>query len=354
MFSLIQSQRWHLQVVDLTGDGVPDVAVSATKHDSGGVTDRGAVLVWSGGAGLSGTPAPIVLVDPAAAANGLLEARWFEDVTGDGVVDVVTASFNATVGGVAGVGRALVWSGGPGLLAVPGPTATLEAPGHSNSLLLGSEPLATAYADFDEDGARDIVLATPYATVGGQTNAGAVFVWRGGASLSGTVAPIATLTSPAPSQSDFLGRVDHPQTPLLTADVTGDGRVDLVVVNHRARVSGQPSAGRVYVWSGATLNGPPAPIAELRSQNPQASEYLGGDNATYGGSGVLHLVDLSGDGTLDVVASTRRGSPGGVSEAGFVLEWAGGVGLGGVPAPRATWTIPGAQPQDWLGFLRYP
>jgi hypothetical protein len=73
------------------------------------------------------------------------------------------------------------------------------------------------------------------------------------------------------------------------------------------------------------------------------SSFLGAAS----GQGV-QLGDVTGDGVLDVVATTQLASVGN-SNTGAIYLWKGGAALAGPAAPSATEAVPGAAADDQLG-----
>ncbi len=350
-----------IQLADVTGDGVLDVVVGTYYADIAGVRDAGAVYVWKGGATLTGTPAPLATLTIPGATPGVGlgyrsgQGIQLADVTGDSVLDVVSGSIFA---GAMAAGALYVWKGGPTLSGSPAPLATLTVPGAAPGDILGMS--VTQLIDVTGDSVLDVVAGSDYADVGGVTDAGAIYVWQGGAALTGTPVPLATLTIPGAAAYDWLGYVGDPwdSTYFLfpgqvgrIADVTGDGVADLVVGTSYADVGGVADAGAIYVWQGgASLTGTPAPLATLTITGAVASDQLGvlGDAGGLSGQGI-QVVDVTGDGLLDVVAGTTNADVGGVVDAGAIYVWQGGASLTGTPVPLATLTAPGAVVGDRLG-----
>ncbi|MBX3466323.1 MAG: VCBS repeat-containing protein [Planctomycetes bacterium] len=346
-------------LADVTGDGVLDLIVAGEQIDTN-VVDAGAVLVWAGGATLTGAPAPTAtLLDPTATAQDRLgdvrggRGVLLGDVTGDGVVDVVVGGARIDTS-VVDAGAVLVWAGGTGLTGTPAPTARLQRPNPvANDALSGGIAAAVDSAgalylvDVTGDQVLDVVVAGALIDTS-VADAGAVLVWAGGAGLSGTPAPTATLERPGAVASDRLGQVGvGTGQALLFGDVTGDGIVDVVVGGCLIDTAVQ-DAGAVLVWAGgAALAGTPAPLAELRRENPVQSDRLGDLDAP-GGFG-LQLADVTGDGVLDVIAAGARIDTT-VQDAGAVLIWAGGPGLSSTPT--AELAVPGASARDRLGGIR--
>jgi hypothetical protein len=242
------------------------------------------------------------------------------DVTGDGIPDVVGGAQLADVAGVVDAGALYVWRGGESPTGTP--FATLTAP--------GSDGLGVGYvlgqgiqlADVSGDGVLDLIAAD-------RQSGGTVHVWKGGASLQGSVAATATLTD---SSSIGLGGCGFGAQGVQVAEVTGDGVLDLVV--------GDASTGAIHIWAGGgSLVGPVAAKATLD----------GGGCSGMGQS--IQIADLDGDGVFDIVASDMTADIGGVAGVGAIYVWSGGLTLTGVVGPSATLHVPGAPANSVLGRL---
>jgi hypothetical protein len=251
---------------DVTGDGLLDVVAGARFADVGGEFDTETVFVWAGGPTLVGAAAVTArLTIPGAEAEDALplvsgQAVQLADVTGDEILDVVSAGQFADEGGEDDVEAVYVWQGGAGLAGAPAPTATLTVLGaFPRAVLQVPADQGIQVVDVTDDGVADVVAAGSGAVVESVAAAGAIYVWRGGAALSGAAAPTATLSVPTPRVSDLLG-VGRGQGVKL-ADVTGDGVVDFVGIAMLADAdSVWPDTGAIYVWfGGAGLAGGLAP-----------------------------------------------------------------------------------------------
>jgi hypothetical protein len=336
-----------IQLADVTGDGVLDVIASANRADVAGVPDAGAVYVWTGGAAMTGTPAPrATLTIPGAAANDMLgvvlpatQSVQLDDLSGDGVLDVIVGASLADAGGVVDAGAIFVWQGGVALKSAPAPLATLTIPGAVAGDQLGHAVRpGIQCADVTGDGVRDLVAGAVFADVAGVTNAGAIFVWSGGAPLAGTPAPLARLGLAAATAFDSLGDFE-------LADLAGDATLDVVAHSSIANVAGKTDVGAILVWNGgAALSGTPAPSATLTVPAAINGDQLG--SAT--GPGVL-LGDVTGDGALDVIAGAPLANLGGLNDVGSIHVFRGGATLGGAASPLATLTVAGAIVADKLG-----
>src|SRR5204863_595371 len=115
----------------------------ASDADVAGVVDAGAILVWAGGAALTGTLTPTakLVVTGAVPSDGLGKGGTrLAEVTGDGVLDVVSAAPLADVAGVGNAGAVYVWAGGAALTGTLAPTATLAAAGAMPEDRLAADP----------------------------------------------------------------------------------------------------------------------------------------------------------------------------------------------------------------------
>ena len=302
-----------VQLVDVNGDGTQDIVTVDAQADVGGTSDTGAIFLWLGGAGLTGTQAPSrVLSVPGAAASdqlGFDGPLVLADATGDGVLDLLAAAKLADIGATIDAGAVYLWSGAAVLAGATAPTATLTTPGFPASvgqILLG---------DLNGNGVLDIVAGLPDADIGGVDGVGAFHVWYGGA-LSGTVPAAATLRIAGAAAQLALGSYYAG-----LADVTGDTRLDFLALTPQATVFGHAKAGAVFVWSGNGLAATPPPTATLGVPDAEDFDLLGNTNPS------LQLAELDGDGILDVVTGSLY--------AASAYVWNGGA-LAGNVAPSAT------------------
>lgn len=316
-----------LRFGDVTGDGIDDLLVGASRRSVGGVWRTGAIYVWEGGAPLEPiahpdvslfTQAPTALDALTNTSNN--QSFQLVDVNGDGKLDVVAGAPSATVDGQSEAGAIYIWYGGALLAGAAHPNATLEVPGALAGARLGSMEFGHGilFSDLDANGTLDIIAAAPGASLHGLAAVGAIYVWLGGSGLQGTVAPDGVLRNPDADQGDQMSRVLGQG--ILISDVTGDHRPDLIAGSSQAELA----RGEVYVFDGtACYSGECTPRAVV--QGLGNSDQLG---YSLSGRG-LKTGDVTGDGIDDLVAASR-----GLVE-GNLLVWAGGSGLVGSPAPRA-------------------
>jgi hypothetical protein len=325
-------------LADLNNDGISDVIAASPFAARVGGFDAGAVFVFTGG--VSGALNPVnALVAPPPVAGSTVGSVGYgvrlTDVTGDDCLDIIAGCSSWDDGR----GCVLVLPGGSGIAGHS--TALLHVPGALPvDGLTAADFIADsiALADLSGDGVRDVVAVARTADVGGVADAGAIYVWFGGP-MVGALPPGATLTVPGAEANDYLGS-NYPSPPgLLVAEVTGDGRPDVVAVTGHA----DESRGKIYVWSGMAVSGAVGPTATLAVPGAHANDQLG--RAEMG----TWLVDMTGDGRLDIVSSAPQAQIGSVLGAGAVYLFAGGVGLVGAVSPLTSMTVPGAVNGDNLG-----
>jgi len=165
-------------VGDTDCDGRADIAAGSSE-DVGGVTNQGRVYVFSGATGaLRSPPFPPFLTTPNSQANdafGLAVAAG--DVNGDCRADIAVGAYSEDVGGVAGAGRAYVFSGTSGSVLY-----TYTAPTLETDAVFGYK---IATGDFNGDGRADTCVGNPHANVGSNINQGRVYCFLSGGPVGG-------------------------------------------------------------------------------------------------------------------------------------------------------------------------
>src|SRR4030095_12827702 len=209
---------------DINSDGVNDLAVGVPLKDTPeGLTDVGLVYIYSGADG-----SLIRTLNHPSQGGAEVGARFGEalanagDMNHDGVSDLIV--------GAPGRSEAFVFSGANGaiLFSVTSPAAeTLPSFG---SAVAGGK-------DLDNDGTPDFAVGAPLLKV----NQGAVFIYKGS---NGTL--LRRLTSP-----DHQTFASFGASVILTDDVTGDGRPDVVVGAPEQDLVDLANAGKVYVFRGS-------------------------------------------------------------------------------------------------------
>ena len=266
---------------DVDGDAVPDVLVGAQSVD-GSSSDVGAVYVVSGASPTSGDLgtrlAKLTGVDTNDAAGRSVAAP---DIDGDGVAEVLVGAWQVDVGGVSDVGAAYLVTGSG--------TTSDGSLGSAGLILIGTvsgDKAGTAVAggDFDGDGADDIAIGAPKYDDGGTNLTGAVYLFDGPGSLSGTV----TLDN-----ADHVLVGGHANAEvgdaLAVADADGDGLDDLLV-GASSLDDNSSNEGSVFYMAG--------PVTGSGDIVDFGEQIVGESSSDYAGQAVA-WGDLDGDGYLD-------------------------------------------------------
>ncbi|MBL8861542.1 MAG: FG-GAP repeat protein [Planctomycetes bacterium] len=297
-----------LELADLDGDGRPDLMVGAPKHDVQGRLDAGCVYVFRGGPTLASRSADQADhgIDGVAAGD-LLGARLAcGDVDGDGLVDLVFGAGRSDIQRdvlLHDAGRVYVIPGASAMAFRSAGEALIVFEGLAAGDRLGE---AVCVADLDGDGVLDIVASAPGVDTG-EVDAGAVYVFRGGAGLASGLASSAHARILGIANSGPIGQA------LRAGDFDGDSIADLLI--------GAPDAtglatrdGVIFVFrGGATLRD--GTVADAHAV------LYGGGQLLEGFGSALSALDLDGDGFADLLGATPRWSG-----MGRIQAWRGGVG----------------------------
>ncbi|MGV9455818.1 VCBS repeat-containing protein [Streptomyces sp. NPDC003635] len=201
---------------DFNGDGVGDVAFSASDAYVNGKKGAGQLVVLYGStSGVSATKRVTVSQNttgtPGTAETGDAFGidTAFADFNGDGYDDIAVGSPGEDMGGdTDGGSLAILWGSASG---ITGKGVTVADPAASSHDFWGGN---LAAGDFDGDGKADLAVGANSATV---------HVLKGGFSATGAPGSRSTVKPPIMG-SDAGGPMN-----LTAGDVNGDGRTDLVV-----------------------------------------------------------------------------------------------------------------------------
>jgi hypothetical protein len=334
---------------DVDGDGNNDVALAAMRASPLGRGNAGEVFVLFGDGTITGAidtgvanPRILRILGAAAFENAGSEV-WMDDVTGDGIADVLVARQNHTPGpGRVGAGAVTILVGGDALadqaatlqpidLAAPpvGVTVTTFV-GVSSSDRLG---MWLRTGDVTGDGIADLAMSADQEDHGFSPDCGAVYLVRGSAALAAgglvdladfgdTALPgdIARILPPPGSIEFHLGAT------LQVADLDGNGLAEVIAAATLNRAGGTLSAGpgaaapahgrggaidgRIYIawddnftspWPNGfsfSFDAAPGDTSEVRGANRNISfgeELLGGLDFDDDGFEDLFVGDIVGD-----------------------------------------------------------
>ena len=345
---------------DVDGDGLEDVAFAAMRASPLLRAQAGQVHVLFGDGTTSGT------LDTAAAHPRLLQVYgdqsqehlgseiWIDDVTGDGIGDLLLCRQDFTAAGRIGSGALTIVAGGPALRTLAATTGVLDlrSPGSLDVLTLtGPAPGArlgmwVRTSDLDGDGIADILVSADQETVAGQPHAGALYLVRGGTHLAGTGTvdlagfgqagfPLAgqalKVLPPPTAHGHFASTVN-------AADLDGDGRAEILASKalSRAGAALQPAGGFSSHATGGTQHGtlfilwssavPPSPqpwsgAVQIVAGGPDTTVLSGGPSNSRFSEELLGGLDYDGDGHADLFVGdiTGNGPNGIASGLGYVF-----------------------------------
>lgn len=260
------------------------------------------------------------------------------DVNGDGKPDFIVGAPNADAGG-GNAGSAYVYSGATGALLYQKDGTAGDNFGRSVS----------GVGDVNADGRADFIVGSPYASPGGMSNAGSVFVYSGmngsliyqinGTSnysqigysvgktgdvngdgspdfIVGAIGLNKAFVYSGPSGSliyEIIGDGGFGASVAGTGDVNADGRADFIVGAPGYTTGQCCGQGAAFIYSGASGNG----IYTKYGANPQ-------DNLGYSVAGAG---DVNGDGKADFIVGTPNISVGGFGYVGSIFIYSGENGV---------------------------
>jgi hypothetical protein len=291
-------QPTSVAVGDVNGDGFPDIVVSSGGNPYGGVGDNTVTVLLGNGSGGFTPASPITIGTGVVRPYGVAVA----DINGDGFADIVTANYGNSA-------LSILKSNGNGTFQSP-VTITLPA---------GANPGFVALADVNGDGKPDIIESNfGVGTVGVLLNDG-----HGGFS-----APVYTTAGSGPAGM-ALGDINGDGSTDIIVGNTGDNTVSVLLNNGHGGFTAQTP---VTLASGAIplnvalgdINGDGKLDMVVDDIQDDTVVVLLGDGAGHftpkstfifgsGGTGTVAtspqsvtLVDINGDGILDIVTSAYQ------------------------------------------------
>ncbi|MCH9648646.1 MAG: integrin alpha [Deltaproteobacteria bacterium] len=334
---------------DLDGDGHADYAIGYMTVEALGRVRAGEVDLMFGDGSIIGS------VDTAAADPNVLRfvgagpretagsEIWIDDVTGDGLGDLLICRQNYSLPeGRIGAGALTIVAGGAELRAQAASLTTVDllAPPSQLTLttLIGARALDrlciwVRTGDVDGDGTADIVVGADQVDGPGESNRGAVFVIRGGSHLASgntidllnfgstpLVGHLAEITPPQNSQGYHLGATCQ------VADLDGNGRAEVLAAAALNRAGagleaeGAPSGsaesfggapdGNLYIaWDDNFPQGLwPAGFSFDISASPGSRTIITGESVNISfGEEILGGLDYDGDGLQDLFVGDLTG-----------------------------------------------
>jgi MYXO-CTERM domain-containing protein len=292
---------WSVAGADVDGDGYGDLLVGAASMDVDYLNEGRAVLFRGSSSGLERLDGWTLDGDQGAAGFGMAVAGA-GDVNGDGYDDVLVGAPDYDAGEV-DEGRAFLFDGSAnGLLGVASWVSDGGQAGASHGVAVAGA------GDVDGDGYTDLLVGADRFD-GTFVNGGRAALYRGGPKGPATVP---TWTVEGSSTGARLG-----QALAGAGDVNGDGFADLLVAApaHEETTSDE---GRVLVFHGSATG--PAASPDWLRDGGQADMTFGGAVAAIG--------DVNADGFGDVAI----GAPGAANGSGAVfVQYGSASGLASAP-----------------------
>ncbi len=348
---------------DADGDGFIDYAIAHFRASPFGRNQAGTVSLVFGDGTIGGTldlaaTNPSILKIHGAAAQGEREMAgseiWLDDVTGDGLGDLLICRQNFSLAGRPGVGALTILVGNAGLhaLALSSTAIDLASPPPGVTLLtiiggqdFGRFGIWIRTGDVTNDGLADIVVGADQEGPPG-TFEGAVYVIRGGTHLSAN-ATIDLAGFGTTSLAGNIARIEPPNGSTnfhlggtcQVGDLDGDGRAEVIAAAtiNRAGASVGPYSsslggggapdGRLYiVWGDVFPLGvwPAGFVVDLQTQpSGDVTTISGGVQNSSFGEELLAGLDYSGDGNAELFVGDLVGDGTGgsrpVSGIGYVF-----------------------------------
>jgi hypothetical protein len=269
---------------DLDGDGVADLLVGA--EGASHVYNGGLVYLVPGGSPSTSDAEDLSVYVTGQTSEWIGTRLAMGDLTGDGAVDLVVGS---PYDSAKDIGLVFVLPMGPAGMATTDATAVVKG-----TDVYDMAGYSEAVGDLDGDGLVDLAIGVPMsdpAGFGGDPP-GAAVIFPG--PLSGTMTRDAGITLAGADEDEEAGK-----QVLISGDLDGDGRDDLVVGARRFHIDARNSRGAAYVLTAIPASG---------SLADAAGKVVGEAYDDGTGTHLAGVGDVDGDGKPDLAVGRDDGN----------------------------------------------
>jgi len=341
---------------DVNGDGLDDIIMGAHPNNNG------AAYVFFGSTTLSGTlelgggqSADLTVLGKASSDQLGISISGAGDVNGDGFDDIIIGARYNDDGGSGGntrEGAAYIFFGSTTLSGTlelgGGQSANLTVLGKAGSDNLGNS--VSGAGDVNGDGFDDVIVIAPYNDDGTNNNAGAVYIFFGSSTLSGTKdlgggqSADVTILGKAAGDLSWVGRSSG------AGDVNGDGFDDIIMGAAYNDDGGSGNEGAAYIFFGSSTLSGTKDLGGGQSADVTILGKAAGDLLGYSVSGAG---DVNDDGFDDIILGASHNNDGGGDDFGAAYVFYGASTLSGTKSlgegQSADLTILGVKVNEYLG-----